>query len=77
MEIFFKSFDKEIHDTRPTKYTNLFFIYLYYNITLSVAALSVPTVPLSGNETVVIQHDTKIVTLCTADVVQKNQTVQM
>jgi len=40
----------------------LFLRYLCYNITLSTATLSVRTVPLSGNQTVVIQHDIKSVT---------------
>ena len=60
--------DKKVHDTTPTKYTNLFLRYLYYN-NVPFLHVSVHKGPPSGNPTKAIQHYPNYSLLCTDEVV--------
>ena len=52
-----KNFEMFIHDIRPTKCTNIFLRYLFYNITLNIP-VSIRKWPSSGNQTKAVQRKT-------------------
>jgi hypothetical protein len=51
-----------IHDTKPTKYTNMFVRYLHYDITLDISKCFGPQRTFIRDKMKVIQHTNKSVT---------------